>query len=31
VIASSADEWSLLACEEQHVCGAQNHAIAGCS
>lgn len=31
VIASSADEWSLLACEEQHVCGAQNHATAGCS
>lgn len=31
VIASSADEWSLLASEERHVCGAQNHAIAGWS
>lgn len=26
VIASSADEWSLLACEEQHVCGIQSSA-----
>lgn len=27
VIASSADEWSLLTCEERHVCDTQNSAL----